>query len=124
MSDEFPADVRRFIEQHIESLAHLEMLLLLHSDKQRAWKVEVVSKSLSIPTSMSTVLLQELARRGFAKANEGGYSYQPVDGDSDQLVSKLGETYRARRVAVTTEIYSKPNARLKSFADAFRLRGE
>jgi hypothetical protein len=35
MTDDFPADIRRFIEQNIESLAELEMLLLVHSDKDR-----------------------------------------------------------------------------------------
>jgi hypothetical protein len=124
MTDDFPADVRRFIEQNIESLAQLEMLLLLHSDKDRFWDVEVVSSSLSIPPSMSKALLTEFTRRGFAIFKDECYKCQAVDTDSDQLLGKLRETYRTRRVAVTNEIYSKPNARLKSFADAFRLRRE
>lgn len=50
------------------------------------------------------------------------YKYQAIDSNMDQLLSRLGEAYRACRVAVTNEIYSKTSARLKSFADAFRLR--
>ena len=81
-----------------------------------------VSRSLSIPASMSRARLLEFTRRGFAILKDECYKYQAIHSNTDQLLRKLGEAYRTRRVAVTNEIYSKPSALLKSFADAFRLR--
>jgi hypothetical protein len=86
--------------------------------------VDDVSRSLSIPPSMARALLSQFTRHGFTFAENACYKYRAVDSEQDHSIHKLGETYRARRVAVTNEIYSKPNARLKSFADAFRIRRE
>ena len=41
-----------------------------------------------------------------------------------QLIERLNRVYQERRVAVTTEIFSKPIDFVKAFADAFRLRKE
>ena len=42
----------------------------------------------------------------------------------DHVIEMLAETYRDRRLAVTNEIYSKPLDKVKTFAEAFRLRKE
>jgi len=124
MADDFPADVRRFIERHIETLAQLELLLLIHSENSRLWTLSEISQALSFPPTMSAELLQSLSAHGFVTEVETCYQYRSIDPESDQLICKLGETYRVRRVAVTNEIYAKPLNRLKSFSDAFRFRKE
>ena len=52
------------------------------------------------------------------------YRYQPISEDLDRTVGLLDTIYQERRVAVTTQIYSKPVSNVQTFADAFRLRRE
>jgi hypothetical protein len=127
MSEEFPADLKQFITQHIESLAELEMLLLLRQDPQRWWEPAEVAKVLYTSEQVCASQLAALARRGFFEASpppEARYRYRPASADIDRLLAALAATYQERRVAVITLIYSKPVDKVQTFADAFRLRRE
>jgi hypothetical protein len=125
MSDEFPVELRQFIAQNIESLAQLEALLLLRSDPQRAWGPAELAQQLYITPEMCQALLADLQRRGFVQCSgDGRCRYQARDPDADRLLGDLAALYQLRRVAVITEIYSKPVTKVQTFADAFRLRPE
>jgi hypothetical protein len=127
MPGEFPAEIEQFIQQHIDSLAQLEALLLLHKDPSRWWDAGGLAKALYTSTDICTALLADLARRGFLKTetNPGPrYAFQVSDAELNRLVANLDALYQQRRVAVTTLIYSKPVSKVQTFADAFRLRRE
>lgn len=127
MSEEFPSDVQRFIEQNIESLAQLEALLLLRNEPERQWEASEVGKALYVPPEMADALLAEFIKRGFASATPPDavrYAYQTIDAETDDLIDRLAAIYRERRVAVISLIYSKPLNKVQTFADAFRLRKE
>jgi hypothetical protein len=127
MSDDFPAEIKRFVEQHIESLAQLEALLLLHQDPKRAWRAAEMAKLLYIPQELGELLLADLATRRFATGAlppETQFSYLSTNTEMDKLIDELALLYRDRRVAVISLIYSKPLNKVQTFADAFRLRKE
>jgi hypothetical protein len=126
MSEAFSIELQQFIDHNIESLAQLEAMLLLHGEPQRAWSADDVAKNLYITPEMAAALLADLARRGFAQSgNNSDQEYAFRTGtDEAQLVAQLAEVYQERRVAVITQIYSKPVNKVQTFADAFRLRKE
>ena len=125
MSDEFPAELRQFIANQVESIAQLEALLILRQDAGQAWRAESLAQRLYITPEMTEAILADLVRRGFAvRLDDGGYRYVGGNSEQDRLVDELGAHYRNRRVAVITEIYSKPVNKVQTFADAFRLRRE
>jgi hypothetical protein len=125
MSDEFPAELRQFIASQVESIAQLESLLILRQDAPQAWRAESLAQRLYITPEMTEAILVDLVRRGFAtRSDEGGYQYLGASAEQDRLVGELATHYRNRRVAVITEIYSKPVTKVQTFADAFRLRRE
>jgi DNA-binding MarR family transcriptional regulator len=127
MGDDFPADVRRFIDQHIESLAQLEVLLLLRQEPERKWELADIAKTLYITDEMAGSLLADFVRRGFAQKLPDGdscYRYRIPDGETDALIEKLAALYRERRVAVISLIYSKPLNKVQTLADAFRFGKE
>ena len=127
MPDDFPAELQQFVEQHIESLAELEAVLLLREDPTRTWTPAQVAKVLYTMTEMCASQLADLARRGLLEHStspEAGYRYRPASVELDRLVGDLAAIYQQRRVAVITLIYSKPVNKVQSFADAFRLRRE
>jgi hypothetical protein len=126
MSDEFPVELRQFIAQNIESLAQLEALLMLRSESQRTWGPAELAQRLYITPEMCQALLVDLHRRGFIEAGADGECcrYHARDAGADRLLGDLAALYQQRRVAVITEIYSKPVTKVQTFADAFRLRKE
>ncbi len=122
MGDSFPPDVKQFIAQHIHSLAQLEVLLMLRADPARRWTAEEVAKQLYMTANVATDLLFDLQRRQFVEWAKPSFRYQPASADVGAAIDRLASLYDERRVAVTTEIYSKPVSFVKAFSDAFRLR--
>jgi hypothetical protein len=125
MTDEIPADVSQFITDHLNSVAELEVLLLIRSDPGRGWTAADISKVLCTPVEMVIEQMAGLQSRGLilvVPGPEPQYQYQPRTPELDQVVASLSEIYKARRVTVITLIYSKPVDRVRTFADAFRLR--
>jgi predicted ArsR family transcriptional regulator len=125
MTEDFPDDVRQFLAEHISSVAQLEVLLLLRGDRQRQWTAEEVGKALYTTPEMVTGQLEELRARGLVTTSGGSevrYVYRPASADLEARADRLEQTYRERRVAVITAIYSQPLDKVRTFADAFRLR--
>lgn len=125
MADEFPEDLKQFLLGHVSSVAQLEALLLLRSQREREWTADEVSRALATTAEMASEQLAELQARGLlARKGEPNtrYQYWPATPDLDAQVSRLETTYRERRVAVITAIYSQPVDKVRTFADAFRLR--
>jgi hypothetical protein len=124
MPDDFPINLKSFIDQQIISLAQLEVLLFLrqHANRQ-VHPAEIVGR-LAITTEMAASILGDLVRRGLAVKTDARFCYQAATPEIDQVVQALADAYRDRRLAVTNEIYSKPLDNVKTFAEAFRLRKE
>lgn len=125
MADEFPADVRAFIANHISSIAQLEMLLLLKSDPTKKWSVDEISKALYATPEMSAGQLASLEACGLLVAASDAanhYQYWPKTPELESVVNRLAELYRDRRVSVITALYSEPVNKVQTFADAFKLR--
>jgi hypothetical protein len=118
-------EVRALIVERIDSVVQLEVLLLLQANADRAWTAADVAQELRIEPSWATGQLRELAARGlFAPMPDAPatYRYAPNPPELDAAVVRLSKDYAERRVTVITLIFSKPVDKLRSFADAFRLR--
>jgi DNA-binding MarR family transcriptional regulator len=127
MATEFPAETEQFIGQHIESLAQLETLLALRRDPDRSWTCAELARQLYVTADVSTGIVTDLERRGFVlrdAANADSIRYRSASAETDQLIDQLDSLYHQRRVAVITQIYSKPVKKVQTFADAFRFRRE
>lgn len=127
MANDFPAEIEQFIGQHIESLAQLEMLLLLRREPTRSWSCFDLARQLYITPDVCTGIVADLERRGFVLRNAADSSlaqYRSTGAIVDQLIDQVATLYQQRRVAVITLIYSKPVKKVQTFADAFRLRRE
>ena len=127
MTDDFPDDVRQFIADHINSAAELELLLLLKGDPGKQWTADEVGKSLYTSGEMCATQLGDLSSRGLLIVTSDGqprYQYRPSSEELHRLIVRLDDLYQQRRVSVITMIYSKPVDRVRTFADAFRLRKE
>lgn len=126
-SEEFPADVGQFLADHISSVAQLEILLLLKGAPTRLWTAAELSAALRTTSETVAEQLGKLLDQGIVAAENptvDGYRYHPSTPQLAETIDKLARVYELRRVSVITMIYSKPVDKVRTFADAFRLRQE
>jgi hypothetical protein len=118
-----PEDVHRFLSHHIDSVEELEVLLLVRQSAGRSWSADDMARELySHPTSIARRFQRLLGARLLRETAPEHYQYGPRSVQVDQLIGRVAETYRERRVAVISLIASKPIENVKAFSDAFRLR--
>lgn len=117
-----PLDIKNFLMDKIESVAHLEVLLMLYSRRERSFTPENVCKELRSNVHSASNQLSLLAQRGLLKVNNRDYQYAPSSPELDLQVQRLLEIYKEMPVAVVTCIYEKPQDKLKDLSDAFRLK--
>jgi hypothetical protein len=122
---DLPEAVRRFIADHIDSVEQLEILLLLYQHPERSWTAESVARELRISVLSAGDRLKDMARAAILSRVEGGegeYCYAPENQQLGEAVAGLATAYSERRVTVINLIFSKPIDKIRTFADAFRLR--
>jgi predicted transcriptional regulator len=111
---------------HIDSIEKLEVLLLLRNRTEREWTASEVALELRITEASAAARLADLASSGLlvnsAREAPAGYRYSPAHSDDVRSISELAMTYSERRVSVITFIFTKPQERVRGFADAFLLR--
>lgn len=65
-----------------------------------------------------------LADEGSADSGRSRFRYQPATPEQEDAVATLARVYAARRSSVISLIFADPDRRIRTFADAFRLREE
>ncbi|MFE8604805.1 hypothetical protein [Archangium violaceum] len=122
---DLPEAVRRLIADHIDSVEQLEILLLLQQHPERSWTAELVARELRISPLSAGDRLKDMARSAILsrlQGSEAEYRYAPVSPEMVEAVAGLATAYSERRVTVINLIFSKPVDKIRTFADAFRLR--
>lgn len=112
-----------FVRGSFRSVWTLELLLFVHKNAEQSWKVEQLVRELRASDVVVREGLQSLQNAGLVVVEDGLlYRYAPANRVLDDTVAQLDTLYRERPLSVTRTIFSSPNERLKTFADAFRLK--
>lgn len=114
-------EIDQFILDEIDSVPHLEALLLLWNQRPKQWPIQEMAAALYIPQDQALPIMQDLTRRGFAFFESGHYSYRDIQERND-LISRVDRMYRREVVRISTMIHSKPSASVRAFARAFRFK--
>jgi len=125
MPDQIDPGVRAFIAEQIQSVAQLELILLLHGNPSQLWSAADAARSFGLSPEMTLDLLRGLCRQGFAAATDDAeprFRFAPKSAEFQHLVDQLAILYQQRRVRLVQMIYSRPIDKLQGFADAFRFR--
>jgi hypothetical protein len=126
-TDGLPEEVRRLLSERLDTIAQLEVLLLLQRTAPREWDAGALSRELRIERRWATEQLVLLHRAGFLEESSAGpglFRFQPASLELGKAVESLAASYADRRVSVVALLYSKPPAPMRLFADAFRIRKE
>lgn len=116
-----PDDIARFIADHVDSVPHLEALLLLWETAPQSWEAEALSRRIYVPTGAAALVLADLALKGWITGPEPAYAFNRACPDA-ALIERLARSYRGNLVSVARAIHQKPSSALLDFARAFRLR--
>ena len=115
-------DVDRFVCDEIETVPHLEALLLIWNSRPQPWSIENLSRRLYISEDAVRVLLGDLSRRELVVQVEPDiYGYHSKSTGQDRLLAAVDATYRREVIRLSTIIHSKPSASIREFARAFRI---
>jgi DNA-binding HxlR family transcriptional regulator len=123
--EKLPTQVIDFIAGYIDTALQLEILLLLRNHAERSWTATEIDAELRINQEWVASQLGELCRCGLLRCTQDGaptYQYGPTDPKVASAITALASWHATHRVAIISMIYSKPADKLRSFADAFRLR--
>lgn len=113
-----------FIRGTIRSVWALETLLLVRRDAGRTWTSETLARELRGNAKLASDVLDALETAGLVTRRPDGFVYAPAAPALDELAARLEQTYRQRPVAVINAIVASREDPVRSFAEAFRIRGE
>lgn len=125
--DFIPENVQQFILKRIDSVAHLEGLLLLRREPTGNWTDKELAKRLYISTHQAAAIMSRLWADGFVITRSTKpltYTYRPASPELEQMADLLADSFSKYLVPVTNLIHSKPTSRVQEFADAFKLKKE
>ena len=124
MNEETPyiKEVDEFILEQIDTVPHLEALLLLWNSQPKQWSVEEMANALYVSSAMARNILQGLTRRGLlASGRSASEWYRYESGKRDQLIEAVDATYRRDLIRISRMIHSKAAPGIRDFAEAFRF---
>lgn len=128
MPDPLSDDVRRFLDENVESLEQLEILRVLAEDPGRAWGATELAGAIQAEPATAAKHLTALGGRGLITLTTAGAEAAGRHGartpELGAKVDALLAAYRQRPVTMIKLVYERANERLRAFSDAFRLRKE
>ncbi len=116
-------EILDFIKAAVGSVWALELLLFVRARPERAWTAAQLASELRSNERLAADALRTFEAAGLLAGGPDGFAYAPASPDLDGLTGRLASAYRERPVAVVNAIVSSRPDSLRSFADAFRLKG-
>lgn len=118
-------DAYQFIHEKIDSVPHLESLILLWNSRPVGWTEGELASRLYISREQVGSVLRDLVRLQIvqeAPGNPARYSYFPRSDEQDELMHNIDHAYRRDLVRISNLIHSKASSPVREFAKAFRLK--
>ena len=124
MASDLSAEIIRFIQEHIKTVASLDILLLMYRNPTREWTAEGIAVDLRTNPITVRGFLDFFVEKGLiTRIADNRYQYRASAAALDSNVAALAREYSMRPVTVVNTIYSAPgDDKLQSFADAFKLK--
>lgn len=126
MEPELPEEIVRFILNRIDSVSHMEALLLLWDSPEKAWTEAEIAARVYVSVDAARAILQDLVGRRLATIrgdSSAGYLYDSAWDPTGAEMAAVARTYRQQLVRVASLIHSKGSPALRDFARAFQFKG-
>lgn len=128
MAEEKPSVQRvdQFILEQIDTVPHLEALLLAWKRRPKIWSVDAMAAELYVPIEQSARILRDLTAKQFLRESvQSAAQYEYISSeDQDRLMAQVDITYRHELIRISRMIHAKAPSALRDFARAFRFTKE
>jgi hypothetical protein len=116
-------DVLHFLQSFLPSVWTLEVLLLMRRAPAQGWTAQRINAELRASTLIVSNALAALIAAGLVVEDADAlFCYRPVRAELGTLVDRLAMAYTETPFAVTQAILASPNEKIRTFADAFRVK--
>lgn len=131
--NEVPAEVRKFLYEHVETLEELEVLVFLARNPQSAWTAEELEMKLQIPFGSVSSAFHTLRKSGMCEVAHGSeepaYLLPRRDPVLRMQIERMAAVYEVNRFGIIKLLSEAAMDRVrgsmtKAFADAFVLGGK
>jgi len=120
-------DGYKFIAEKIDSVPHLEALILFWNSRPVGWSMEDLASRLYVPVDRVSQIVTDLIRLQIARELQGSpvkFAYLQRSAEQDELMRQVDTIYRNDLVRVSTMIHEKASSPVREFARAFKFRKE
>lgn len=121
-------EVLQFISEHLETVPHLEAMLLIWQNQSVPWTAEALASRIYVSIPESRSIIEDLAARGLLRETTSGesraYVYEPAWDERHRMLPRIADLYRRQLVRVTKLIHSKGSSSVREFARAFQITKE
>lgn len=122
---EISDEILDFLARRIDSVPHLEALLLFWEHPNTAWTCADIAARVYVSRDKARDILQDLRRHSFVTASmdvPDGWCYQSA-WDEGGLMERVAESYRRHLVHVAEMIHAKTeSSSVHEFARAFKFK--
>ena len=118
-------DVYEYILEKIESVPHLEAIILLWNSRPVGWSSDELASRLYVPSERTVEILQDLIRQQLVQQTAGSpprFSYLPRNDEQNEWMTRVDTAYRREIVRISTMLHSKASPSVREFARAFRFK--
>ena len=118
-------DVYEYILEKIDSVPHLEAVILLWNSRPVGWTAEELGSRLYVPSERAVEIVQDLIRQQLAQQAPGSpprFSYLPRNDEQNEWMFRVDTAYRREIVRISTMLHSKTSPSVREFARAFRFK--
>jgi hypothetical protein len=120
-------EVLVFIEEQIDSVPHLEALLLLWRSAPESWTRDQIAARIYVAPETAAGILSDLARRGLVKPTGedlARFAFDPGWDRSRELMESVAAAHREKLILVAHRIHQKASGAVREFARAFEIKKE
>jgi hypothetical protein len=124
-ASELPPDVLAFIEDQIDSVPHLEALLLLWRSAPEPWTASQLAARIYVAQDAAAEILGLLASRRLVRASDESpdrFAYDPAWDRSGDLMERVAAAHRKNLILVAHRIHAKTSGAVREFARAFEIK--
>ena len=127
MTMEHREDVDQFIKEEIDTVPHLEALLLTWRTRDRTWSVIEMAAAVYVPEDVAAEILRNLDEKELlvrVSGDELRYSYRSDSQVQDELITRVNAAYQRELIRISRMIHSKAPSGVREFARSFRFKKE
>jgi DNA-binding MarR family transcriptional regulator len=120
-------DAYQFILGNLDSVPHLEALMLLWNGRPVGWTCQELASRLYISPEKVNDLVKDLVALRLVTESRGPvpkYSYFSRSEDQDNMMVLIDSAHRRDLIRISTMIHSKASSAVREFARAFRIKKE